>query len=275
MTDGSLTVMKQETERLNMEIEALQEKIRLHNENKDAWNTILRNATGESKAAYLEIANSEAKRIDKEIEAVQEEIRRHIQTRDAWDMVTLNAGSQARVDPGIMYTRGEDVQWHVQRLDAEIEALQGEIRLHNEIKSAWETIMCDTGSETQAANLDLANSETARINKEIEAVQLKIRHHLETRGAWDTILRNAVSETHVYQGATYLKGADGQWHLQQAPAVQPIEQEERKRTDTAVSKVTSVRQAILNVCEKTLRPPQKHINLTAQPKEQFQSLGLG
>ncbi|MGD0831075.1 MAG: hypothetical protein ABR907_09045 [Terracidiphilus sp.] len=274
MTDGSLHVMKQETERLNLEIEALQEKIRLHNENKDAWTTIVRNAKGDSQAAYLDIAHSEAAKIDQEIEAVQEQIRLHIQTRDAWDMVTLSAGSHARVDPGIMYTRGEDVQWHLQKLDTEIEALQGEIRLHNEIKSAWDTIMRDTGSQTLAANLELANSETARLNKEIEAVQVKIRHHLETRGAWDTIMRNAVSESHVYQGATYVKGLDGQWHLQETPAaVEFREPEDRKRTDTAASKVTSVRQALINACE-TLRSPQKHINIPVQPKEQFQSLGL-
>jgi len=132
----------------------------------------------------------------------------------------------------------------------------------------------DTGSELQAANQELANSETARLNKEIEAVQQKIRRHLETRSAWDTILRNAVSESHVYHGATYVKGLDGQWHLQQSQASVLIAEDDRKWTDSAVSKVNSVRQALLNACEKTLGNSQKHINLPVQAKEQFQSLGL-
>jgi hypothetical protein len=132
----------------------------------------------------------------------------------------------------------------------------------------------DTGSESQAANQDIANSETARLNKEIEAVQAKIRRHLETRGAWDTILRNAVGESHIYHGATYMKGCDGQWHLQQSQASVSNAEDDRRWTDSAVSKVNSVRQALLNACEKTLGNPQKHINLPVQAKEQFQSLGL-
>lgn len=274
MADGCLDVMKQETERLNMEIEVLQGKISLHNETKEAWDTILRNAGSESHASYLDFANLEAERLDGEIEAVQEEIRRHNVTRDAWETVARNAGSPSRLYQGVTYMKGEDVQWHLQRLDMEIEALQGEIRLHNETKAAWETIVCDTGSESQAAYLDLANSETGRLNREIEAVQEKIRRHLETRGAWDTILRNAASESRIYRGATYMRGWDGQWHLQQAHASELIDNNDLKWTDNAISKVNSVRQALLNACERTLRTPQKTMSLTARGKEQFQSLGL-
>ena len=58
MADSWQAVMKQETERLNMEIAVLQGKICLHNETKAAWDTILRNAGSESHAAYLDFANS-------------------------------------------------------------------------------------------------------------------------------------------------------------------------------------------------------------------------
>jgi hypothetical protein len=266
--------MKQETERLNMEIEVLQGKIFLHNETKDAWDTILRNAGSESHAAYLDFANFEAERLNGEIEAVQEEIRRHNETRDAWDTVARNPGRPSRIYQGVTYMKGEDVQWHLQRLDMEIEALQGEIHLHNETKDAWDTILRDTGSELQAAYLDLANTETARLNREIEAVQERIRCHLETRGAWDTILRNVASESRIYQGATYRRGWDGQWHLQQAQASESNEVDDQRWADNAVSKVNSVRQALLNACERTLRIPQKSINIPMHGKEQFQTLGL-
>ncbi len=274
MADSCLDVMKQETERLNMEIEVLQGKICLHNETKAAWDTILRNAGSESHAAYLAFANSEAERLNGEIEAVQEEIRHHLETRDAWETVARNAGSPSRFYQGVTYVKGEDVQWHMQRLDMEIEALQGEIRLHNVTKDAWETIVHDTGSELQAAYLDLANSETARLNREIEAVQERIRRHLETRGAWNTILCNTASESRIYQGATYIRGWDGQWYLQRAQVSKSNEEDGRRWNDNAFSKVNSACQTLLNACERTLRIPQKSINFPTHGKEQLQSLGL-
>ena len=124
----------------------------------------------------------EAERLNGEIEAVQEEIRCHNETRDAWETVARNAGNTSRFYQSVTYVKGEDVQWHMQRLDMEIEALQGEIRLHNETKDAWEMIVHDTGSESQAAYLEVVNSETARLNREIEAVQDKIRRHLGYQG---------------------------------------------------------------------------------------------
>ncbi|HEY1257513.1 MAG TPA: hypothetical protein VGF01_22305 [Terracidiphilus sp.] len=281
MVESWLDFAKQETERLEVEIEELQGKIRLHNETRDAWDTILRNSGSESLAAYLGLANAEAERLNGEIEAVQDEIRRHLETKDAWETVSHSAGSQPRAYRGTDYVKGEDVRWHLQRLDIEIEALQEEIRIHNQTKSAWETIVRDTGSELRAVCLELACSETALLDKTIEAVQENIRRHQETRGAWDTILRNAVSESRHYQGSTYVKGWDGQWHLQQSQVSESNEEDWRTRveddrswTSDAVSKVNSVRQALLDACERTFRAPQKQENIPAHGKEQFQSLGL-
>jgi len=273
MADSCLNFAKQETERLDKEIEVVQGRIRLHNETKDAWDTILRNAGSESQAAYLKLATSETARLNGEIEAVQEEIRRHTEIKDAWDTIVRNTGSESRVYQGITYVKGEDGQWHQQRLDKEIEALQGRIRLHNETKDAWDKIVRNAGSESQAACLDLANSEMAGLNGEIEAVQEEIRRRLDTRSAWDTIMRNAVGESHIFQGAMYMKGWDGQWHLQQTQASESNEESNLRRTINAVSKVDSVRQALLNAYERTVRGPQKRTNLT-HGKEQFQSLGL-
>jgi hypothetical protein len=188
---------------------------------------------------------------------------------------------------GAEYVKGEDVQWHLQRLEMEIEALQGEIRLHNQTKDAWETILRETGSELQSVCLVLAHSETALLDKTIEAVQEQIRRHLESKGAWDTILRNTFTESRVYQGATYVRGWDGQWHQQPVQACESNEKPESNEVDwpryqkddrswasDAVSKANSVRLALLDACERTFRPPQKDVNIPAHHKDQFQSLGL-
>jgi hypothetical protein len=276
LVDSCADVVKQETERLNMEIEELHAKIRLHNQTKDAWDTILRNAGSGSHDAYMDFANSEAKRINGEIEAVQEEISRHIQIKDAWDTVERNAaGSKSRIYQSVIYSKGEDVQWHLQRLDGEIEALQGEVRLRNETKDAWDAILRNAGSKSQAAYMDFANSEAKRINGEIEAVQDMIRRHTETRAAWDTIRRNAVGETHIYQGATYAKGWDGQWHLQKTLAGESIVKDGINRTDTADPKVNAAPQTLLNVPERTIRSSPKRISIPMRGKQPlFQSLGL-
>ena len=192
----------------------------------------------------------------------------------AWGSIARNTGSESCIYQGATYMKGEDGQWHLQRLDMEIEELQGRIRLHNETKDAWDTIVRNATSESQAACLELANSEIARLNGEIEAGQEEIHRRRESRNAWDTIMRNATSESRIYHGALYNKGWDGQWHLQQTQASESKGESDQRWTGDAVSKGDSVWQALLNTCEKTLLGPQKHVNLPAQGKEQFQSLGL-
>ncbi|MGA3079894.1 MAG: hypothetical protein ABSD44_00765 [Terracidiphilus sp.] len=168
------------------------------------------------------------------------------------------------------------------RLNAEIELLQGRIRLHIETKDAWDTIVGNARSELRAACLDLANSETERLNVEIEAVQEGIRRHIETRDAWDTIVRNTRSEPRIYQGATYVRGEDGQWHLQRIlasesnePEPVPVPEVDRRPASNPVSKVNSVRQVIMNACERTLRAPRKRADLPRRgKKKQLQSLEL-
>lgn len=288
MTDSCMEFAKRETEKLEKEMEELQEKIRLHNETKDAWDTILRNAGEDSQAKYLDLANSEKERLNGEIEAVRIEIRRHIESREAWESILRTDVSEPRVLEGVKYVKDEDVQWHLQRLEMEIDDLQARIRLRDEIKAAWEIILRNASSESHSSYLDLANAETGRLNKEIEAVQLEIRRRDETRSAWDTILRNAVNEAHVYKGATYLKGWDGQWHIQQAqdngeqvPAIalqtqasEAVENDDRKWASNAVSKVQSVRNALLDACERTLLSSPKRTSIPGPGKEQLQSLGL-
>jgi hypothetical protein len=274
MADSCLNFAKRETERLDTEIEGLQGSIRLHNETKNAWDTILRNAGSQSQGAYLELANSESARLDGEIEAVQEEIRRHNQIKDAWDTIVRNTGSESHLCQGILYAKGEDVEWHLQRLDKEIEVLQCIIRRHNQAKEAWDVILGSAESESKAAYLEVANPEIARLDGEIEKVQQEIRRRLETRNAWDTIMRNAASESRIYQGAMYLRGWDGQWHLQPTEAAESNEESERRRTSNAVSKVHSMRQALLDACDRTFRVQPKHVTPLTHGKEQFQSLGL-
>ena len=45
------------------------------------------------------------------------------------------------------------------RLNMEIVELQGKICLHNETKAAWDTIVRNAGSESDAAYLDFAESQ--------------------------------------------------------------------------------------------------------------------
>jgi len=274
MAESCLNFAKRETERLDTEMDSLQGIIRLHNETKAAWDTILRNAGGKSQGAYLELANSEAARLDGEIEAVQKEISRHTQIKDAWDLIVRNMGSESRFYQGIPYVKGEDGQWHQQKLDMEIEVLQARIRRHNQTKEAWDAILCNAGRESKAAYLEVANPEIARLDGEIDAVQEEIRRRLDTRNAWDTIMRNAVGESRIYQGSKYLKGWDGQWHLVQAQAAESNEPSDRRGSSNAVSKVHSVGQALLSACDRTFRVPPKRVTPLTHGKEQFQSLGL-
>ena len=172
-----------------------------------------------------------------------------------------------------------------ERLNMEIESLQGGIRRHNETKDAWDTIVRNAGSESHAACLDFANSERERLNGEIEAVQERIRRHIETRDAWDTIMRNAGSESRIYHGATYVRGEDRQWYLQRTRASESNEElkteGDRRRRSNAASEVNSVWQLIqdacertFRACERTFRDSQKRVNLPGSGQEQFQSLGL-
>jgi hypothetical protein len=166
-----------------------------------------------------------------------------------------------------------------ERLNMEIELLQGGIRRHNETKNAWDTIVRNAGIESHAACRDLANSETERLKGEIEAVQEEIRRHIETRDAWDTIMRNAGSESRIYRGATYVRGEDRQWYLQRIQASESNEEEletqgDRRRRKNAASEVNSVWQLIQDACERTFRDSPKRVNLPGSGKEQFQSLGL-
>jgi SMC interacting uncharacterized protein involved in chromosome segregation len=262
-----------------MEIELLQGEIRLHNETKDAWETIARNAGSESDASCLDLADSEKERLDSKIEAAQDKIRLHNQTKGAWETIERNAGNQSRICQGVTYDRGEDGQWHLQRLNMEIEVLQEEIRLHNESKDAWDMIVRNAGSESQATCLDLAKSGKEQLDREIEAVQEKIGRRIEIRDAWDTIVRSAESELRTYHGATYVMGEDRQWHLQQAPAVEASAQEQETENDhiwadNPAPKAGSRWQLLLDACERALTVPQKGMDLPVHGKEQFQSLGL-
>lgn len=277
MADSYLNFAKQETEQLDMEIEVLQGEIRLHDETKEAWDTILRNAGSASQAACMDIANSEKERLSGEVEAVQEKIHFILETRSAWDTIMRNSGSESRIYQDTTYVRSEDGQWHLQRLNGEIEVLQGEICLHNQTKDAWNAIIRNARSESHATCLDFAKFEAARLNGRIEAVQEKIRRRIETRDAWDTIMRNAGSELRTYRGAAYERGEDGQWHLLLTQASESNGKGQEKRGDrrrTAHTASKSVLQKLLDACESTFPAPQKDINLPTRGKEQFQSLGL-
>ncbi len=272
MTNSCLDFAKQETERLDREIEVLQGKIDLHNETKSAWETIVSNA--EMHADYLKIATAERARLDREIEGVQEEIGRHTETKVAWDRIVRNAGSEIHISKSITYEKGEDGHWHLHQLDLEIEALQSNIHLHDETKDAWGTIVLNTVGESKPGCLDLASSETSRLNGEIDAVQQEIRRRMETRNAWETIMLNAVSESRIFQGAMYARGSDGQWHLQSTQSDESKDDVEQGQTIDALSKPYSMRHAILNVCERTFRGQQKRGTPLTQSKQEFQGLGL-
>jgi len=279
MADDCLHFAEQERARLNTEIEVLQEKIRLHGETKDAWNTIVRNAEGESDTACLGLADSAKERLDRKIEAAQQKIRLHNETKDAWDRIEHNAENESRIYQATTYERGKDGHWHVQRLNLEIEVLQEEIGLYIECKNAWDTLVRNAGNELQATYLGYANAGKEQLDGKIEAAQEKISRRIEIREAWETILRIADSELRIYQGAAYVMGVDRQWHLQRAEAgasnakgAEPKGDDEQKID--AVSKRHSMWQLFLGTHKRTLHEPERNIDLSVQGKEQFLSLGL-
>jgi hypothetical protein len=278
MADSCLNFAKRDTERLNTEIEVLQKEIGRYNETKAAWDTILCNAGSESRAACLDISQSESERLNGKIESVQEKIRLHNETKDAWDTITRNAGSEPHVCQGASYVSGKDGQWHLQRLNSEIELLQGEIRRYDETKAAWERILRNAGNDSGTIYMDIANSEAVQLNAEIDALQGKIGCHIETRNAWETILRNAGSESQIYHGAKYVRGEDRQWHLEQTHAVESnVEldtEEDQMQKSNAVTESNTVWQSLQDACEKTFLEPQKRVKHSGNGKQPFQSLGL-
>lgn len=279
MTESYLTFAEQETQRLNTEVEALQGEIRFQIETRDAWERILRDAGIETHTVCLNLANSEKERLNGEIETVREKIRCRIETVEAWNVVKQNTGNESRIYLGTTYVRGEDGQWDRQQLSTEIEVLQVEVRLYNETKDAWDTILRNSGSESNAACLDIATSERERLIAQIEALQEKMSSRIETRNAWETTPRYAENETRVYQGATYVMGEDRQWHRQQTEdtpsseeVLEPVGALER--TIDADAAVDSVWQSFRGACERVLGRTQKDIDLPAPDRGQFLSLGL-
>lgn len=279
MTETYLTFAEQETQRLNTEVEALQGEIRFRIETRDAWERILRDAGVETHPVCLNLATSEKERLNGEIETVREKIRRGIETAKAWNVVKQNAGNESRIYLGTTFVRGEDGQWDRQQLSTEIEVLQVEVRLYNETKDAWDTILRNSGSVSNAACLDIASSERERLIGQIEAAQEKISSRIETKSAWDTMPRYAENETRVYQGATYVMGEDRQWHLQQTEDTPSSEEVLEpvgglQRTIDADAAVDSVWQSFRGACERILGRTQKDIDLPVPDRGQFLSLGL-
>ena len=284
MTESYLTFAEQEIQRLNAEVEALQGEIRFQIETRDAWEKILRDAGVETHAVCLNLATSEKERLNGEIETAQEKIRCGIETAKAWNVVKQNAGNESRVYLGTTYVKGEDGQWDRQQLNTELEVLQVEVRLYNETKDAWDTILRNSAGESYAACVDIATKEKERLIAQVEAAQEKISSRLETRNAWDPMPRYAENETRVYQGATYVMGADRQWHLQQTEAQQteaiaPHDEELETvsgwmRTTETDAAVDSVWQSFRGACERILGRTPKDIDLPAPDRGQFLSLGL-
>ncbi|MGH9560822.1 MAG: hypothetical protein ACRD3S_05140 [Terracidiphilus sp.] len=279
MTESYLNFAEQEAQRLNTEVEALQGEIRFQIETRDAWEKVLRDAGIETHAVCLNLATSEKERLSAEIETLREKIHCRIETVQAWNVVKQNAGNESRIYLGTTYVRGEDGQWDRQQLSTELDVLQVEVRLYNETKDAWDTILRNSRSESNAACLDIATSERERLIGQIEALQEKISCRMETKNAWDTTPRYAENETRVYQGATYVMGADRQWHLQQTEATESHHEELEavggwKQTTEADAAVDSVWQSFRGVYERVLGRTQKDIDLPAPDRGQFLSLGL-
>lgn len=284
MTESYLAFAEQETQRLNTEVEALQGEFRFQTETRDAWEKVLRDAGIETHDVCLNLATSEKERLNGEIESLREKIRCRVETARAWKLVKQNAGNESRICLGTTYVKGENGEWDRQQLSTELEVLQVEVRLYNETKDAWDTILRNSAGEAYAACVDIASSEKERLIEQIAAMQEKISCRMETRSAWDTTPRYAENETRVYQGATYVMGADRQWHLQRTETTQTeatvLPQEELdavggwRQTAEANAAVDSVWQTFRGACEKVLGRTQKDIDLPAPDRGQFLSLGL-
>lgn len=284
MTESNLAFAEQEIKRLNTEVEALQGEVRFQIETRDAWERILRDAGIETHAVCLNLATSEKEKLNGEIEALQEKIRCGIETAKAWNVVKQNAGNESRIFLGTTYVKGADGQWDRQQLNTELEVLQVEVRLHNETKDAWETILRNSSSESNAACLALAASERERLTGQIESLQEKISCRMETQSALDTVPRYAENETRVYQGATYVMGADRKWHLQQTEATQAEVTEPRnenldvvagwRQTTEADAAVNSVWQSFRGAYDRILGRTESDVDLPVPDKGQFLSLGL-
>lgn len=286
LTSECLNFAEQERLRLNAEIEALQEEIRTHGQTKDAWDTIVR--TADSDTECVDLAASQQQRLDKKIEDAKQKIRAHNYAKDAWDRIELNAQSEPRVYDATTYQRGQDAQWHVQRLNAEIDELQEEIRLNDECKDAWDLLVSSATGGLKATYLEFAKAGKEQLDQKIEEAGEKISRRIETREAWDTIQRVASSESRVYMGALYMMGTDRKWHLQQAAAgfnSTPQTSADQERA-AATSKFHSMLQSLLERKKNSAEPEvsqesrpepdiEPSINLPVQTNQQFLSLGLG
>lgn len=281
MTESYLTFAEQEIKRLNTEAEKLQAEIGFQIETRDAWEKILRDAGVETHAVCLNLATSEKERLNGEIETMREKIRCRVETAKAWNVVKQNAGNESRIYLGTTYVRGEDGQWDRQQLNTEIEVLQVEIRLYNESKDAWDTILRNSRSELSAALLAVAISERERLIGQIEAAQEKISSRIETRNSWDMPSRTAANETRVYQGVTYVMGEDRQWHRQRTEDVPSVEEEwvpagilQLSTDANADEAADSLWHSFRGACKRILGRTQNDIDLPAPDRGPFLSLGL-
>jgi hypothetical protein len=149
---------------------------------------------------------------------------------------------------------------------------------------AWGLILRNAGSETSTLHLDFAHAEADRLNGENEALQDEIQRSNETGLAWETILRNAASGVQVVrtvsaesaaqqQRTAYTEPAPSSYHQEQA---EPEQDEAPGWASTYVSKMSAMKDSLLDACEKTfnLGDQHRHSSAPSHPKEQFQGLGL-
>lgn len=281
LTGDCLNFAEQERLRLNAEIEVLEAEIRTHCQTKDAWDTIVHNAEGESDTDCVGLAASQQQRLDRKIEDAKQKIRAHNYAKDAWDRIEQNAQREPRVYDATTYQRGQDAHWHVERLNAEIDELQEEIRLNDECKDAWDLLVSSATGELKATYLEFVRVGKEQLDQNIEEAGEKISRRIETREAWDTIERVASSESRVYMGALYMMGNDRKWHLQQAAGSEfnsaPQASTDQERA-AATSKFHSMWHSLVERKKNIAEPepsPEPRMDLPVQSNQQFLSLGLG
>lgn len=218
----------------------------------------------------LTFAEQETKRLKTEVEALKGEICFHIETRDAWERILRDPGFETQAVCLNLATAEKE------RLNVEIETVREKIRRHIETIEGWNVVRQRTESALRGLEQELLNTQAETVQ---EAAREKIDCPIEIQSAQIATPRYAQNETRVYQGATYVMGADRQWHLQKT---EPTESQDQvletvgswfRTAETEVA-AESVWQSLRNACERILGRTESDVDLPVPDKGQFLSLGL-
>lgn len=218
----------------------------------------------------LTFAEQEAQRLKTEVDTLQKEIRFHMETRDAWERILCDPGFETHA------VCLELAAAEKERLNGEIEGIREKIRRHTQTIEGWSVVKQRTETALRSSEQEQLNGQVATAP---ETVSEKLDLPIAAQSALNATPRYAENETRVYQGATYVMGADRKWHLQRSePAEVRDEVVETVagwfRAAEPEAAPETVWQSFRSACERILGRTESDADLPVPDKGQFLSLGL-